>query len=230
MNDHQIEDLFRSWAAAERHNAPVPTLDLRESLTVPRRRPMHLIAIASVVLVVVSAAAVIAVLRGTGHSGSDLPAVTGRTSDGEHHTSVQVPRSTLPAAPNLMPTPTATITANAPSPHRLIPADYTGTGTAHGCAPLKSGTVVTIILQPDGSMPGCVIVRANEQLRVINNMIAVLNGKARAARITLPGRHAITIAVGQALIDTRPFGDYLARGQHFVRFESGDIAFDLWLK
>ena len=126
--------------------------------------------------------------------------------------------------------PTATITAVPAKPATAASADYSGSGTAHGCETAGNGQIITIVLNPDGAAPLCIRVRASQRLRIVNSMIAVLHGQAREAHISARGLPVVTIPVGQALLIDRPVGDYLSPGQHFIQYTSDGGTFDIWLQ
>ena len=77
-------------------------------------------------------------------------------------------------------------------------------------------SVVTVTINPDTPMPDCVTVRAAQRLRIVNNTNGFHQpGAVISAKIAdLPLR---TIGRGQSTTFDEPFGDYLARGEHYLQ-------------
>jgi hypothetical protein len=113
----------------------------------------------------------------------------------------------------------------------LVPPDTTAAYTARGCARFRS-PIVTVTINPDGPLPGCAIVGPAQRLRLVN----ATNGfhqRGMTVTVRFAGLPARTLLTGHDTTYDRPFGSYLARGQHFVRltnFHDSSLDFPIWLK
>ena len=138
------------------------------------------------------------------------------------------------ASPAVASSPSAALSSPSVTPALLgglASPDYTGTGTAHGCAP-QPGTTLSLTANPDGFQPnlGCVALRPGQRLEVKNNT----NGFGQVgASITMSmrGLPSIRVARGETVAYPKPISSYLAPGQHYgiCACPPGNANFDLWV-
>jgi hypothetical protein len=119
-----------------------------------------------------------------------------------------------------------------PSTHAspgLWPADYDL--PAAGVCGTDDGPIATVDANPDQPAPRCLIVRADQRLRVRNT---TNNFKQPGQTITVQfaGYPARRLAVGEETLFDRPMGEYLAAGVHDVHLSvyQGSGGGEIWLK
>jgi hypothetical protein len=131
----------------------------------------------------------------------------------------------LPGVPVAATSSTATPTSGLASP------DYSGSGTAHGCGPDPSASVVTLTVNPDGLTPslGCVQLSPGQRLRFVNNT----NGFGQTGKtvtLAMRGLPTLTIPIGKSATYAEPIGSYLAAGQHYGTSTSEPGShYDVWV-
>jgi hypothetical protein len=115
-------------------------------------------------------------------------------------------------------------------PSGLASADYTGTGTAHGCLGEKGSAIVTLTANPDGMQPngGCIQVAHGQRIRIVNNTSGFEQVGAPMT-VMMRGLPTITIGVAKSYTYPKSISAYLAPGQHFgtCTCEPGS-QFDIW--
>ena len=120
--------------------------------------------------------------------------------------------------------------STAPPTGSVASADYTGSGTAHGCGP-SVDSIVTLTFNPDGPTPslGCVQLRPDQRLRVVNNT-AGFGQQGRTITVAMRGLPTISIARGRSYEYAKPISAYLAVGQHYGTWSSDPRGrFVLWV-
>jgi hypothetical protein len=131
-------------------------------------------------------------------------------------------------------TTTATGTSSATptvSQNSLVPADYKQP-VAGGCLG-ATGSIATVDANPDVPSPRCIVVRADQRLRVVNttNIHGTIGKPITVTFANYPPR---VVQVGQATVFDRPVGDYLAVGVHRVHiaplYGAGASGAEVWLK
>lgn len=130
------------------------------------------------------------------------------------------PSSTRSRAPQPPPTTAA-----------LLPPDTTGL-PARGCGPAGPATLVTFEVTPDGTHPDCLIVRATQQLRVLNDTNG-FGGRGVAVVVNFARYPARTVLPGQTTTFNEPFGSVYADGEHFLGISHDHPATEgaiMWLK
>jgi hypothetical protein len=134
---------------------------------------------------------------------------------------------TTGAATTTAPTSRPATTPASPS-GALVPAD--AQQPAAGICGADPGTVVTIDINPDTPAPRCVVVQANQVLRVVNttNTFGMAGKPTVATFAACPPR---LLQIGQATTFDRPLGQYLAVGDHVVHISFyADSGAEVWLK
>lgn len=182
------------------------------------------------VLVVGSATALIA--RSHEEAGSAGPAAQS-TAASPGPTTTPSALSAQPTATSARPSPASTSTRSttptSSSPGSLVPAD-SKLPNAMGCNGV-TGSIATIDANPDVPYPRCIVVRADQLLRVVNTTnIAGTIGKP--ITVTFANYPPRVLQVGQATTFDRPLGQYLAVGVHNVHISplyAGGVA-EVWLK
>ncbi len=126
----------------------------------------------------------------------------------------------VPATPSVTtaPVPTGHATSspapNTPVTRALVPPDAKAPA-AGGCQS-QSGAVVTVDANPDVPAPRCVVIRADQRLRVVNT--SDLQGSVgQVITVRWADYAPRVLQVGQATTFDRPVGDYLAAGVHYLR-------------
>jgi hypothetical protein len=113
------------------------------------------------------------------------------------------------------------------APSLLWPAD--GDTPAAGACGGADG-YATVETNPDVPLPRCLIVTARQKLRVVNTSNR-FGEPGRSVLVTFAGFAPRRLAVGEATVFDRPFGEYLAKGVHTVHLSlfrgSGT---EVWLK
>lgn len=127
--------------------------------------------------------------------------------------------------------PTSASAAPPASPRSgVASADYTGSGTAHGCFP-EIGTILTLTVDPDGLRPsqGCLQLKPGQRLRVVN----YTNGyghRGLPVTLTMRGLPIISVMPGRSVQYPKPITAYLGVGQHYGTCSSEPgSGFDLWV-
>jgi hypothetical protein len=114
------------------------------------------------------------------------------------------------------------------APNVLWPA--TGDTPAAGACGGGANGYATVETNPDVPLPRCLIVTARERLRVVNTSNR-FGQPGRPVLVTFAGFAPRRLAVGEATVFDRPFGEYLATGVHTVHLSlfrgSGT---EVWLK
>jgi hypothetical protein len=98
------------------------------------------------------------------------------------------------------------------------------------CLP-STGSIATINANPDVPSPRCIVVRADQRLRVVNTT-DVAGSIGKPITITFADYPPRVVLVGQATVFDRPVGEYLAVGVHRVHIAplyAGSGA-EVWLK
>jgi hypothetical protein len=130
------------------------------------------------------------------------------TIDSSRGASAPLPARTTDTAPGRTP-------SSAPPSSRHATADYTSSGTAHGCGH-SAAPVVTLIVNPDGLAPslGCLRLKSGQRLRVVNNTDG-FGQHGETVTLAMRGLPTINIARGKSMEYARPISAYLAVGQHY---------------
>jgi hypothetical protein len=181
-------------------------------------------------LVCGSAAALIA--RSDNQAGPVGPA-TQQTATTPGPTTAATTSPTQPTPTSSRPNPTnATTTSARPtasSTSSLVPADAQ-LPNAMGCNGV-AGAIATIDANPDVPFPRCIVVRADQLLRVVNT--TNIHGTiGQPITVTFADYLPRVLQVGQATTFNRPLGEYLAVGVHVVHLSplyAGGVA-QVWLK
>jgi hypothetical protein len=145
------------------------------------------------------------------------------------------PRPSVPAGST---TPTPTPTANqTPTPNTsptsrgtLAPPDTTV--PAFASCPSVTGSVVTLVADPDVPSPRCMTVTASQRLRV-QNRTSAHGSTPVVVTVEVAGFAPRTLQPGASTTFDRPFGDYLAPGEHVVHLRplyGGDGGGVVWLR
>jgi hypothetical protein len=141
------------------------------------------------------------------------------------------PTTTAPM-PSSVSTPTPQATSAQPSPHptrTLVPAD--SRYPAAGACDFTTGTVVTVLMNPDVPMPRCVSLHPWQALRVVNNS-ALLGSTPKTITVRWADFPARVLRPGQSTTYKDPAGSYLAVGVHRVGtapLYGGQPAAEVWL-
>ena len=102
---------------------------------------------------------------------------------------------------------------------------------AAGICGTWAGTVVVIDANPDTPNPRCVVVRADQRLRVVNTTNAFgMTGKS--ITVTFANYPPRILVIGRGTLFDRPFGTYLAVGVHDVHisYYPGSGGAEVWMK
>ena len=136
-------------------------------------------------------------------------------------------RAAADLAPFASSSPTSTPTTALPL--TLVPADSPAPA-AGSCEP-QAGTVVTVLAVPGVPSPRCVVIGADQQLRVVNqsNQAGEIG---QTITVTFANFAPRVIQAGQSTIFEQPAGQYLATGVHIVKTSlySGGSGAEVWLK
>ena len=144
------------------------------------------------------------------------------------------------------PTARATSTSSAPAPgsaqsqsatpplsavsttFALSPPD--ADNPAAGVCGAADGALVTVVANPDTPAPRCLIVTANQRLRVVNDSNGFGQpGKPMTVRFA---GFALRAVPGEATLFDRPLGELIAPGVHYIRISlyPGTGGAEVWLK
>ena len=117
-----------------------------------------------------------------------------------------------------LPAPSLTVTAST----RRVPPDSV-LPAAGACARI-AGRIVTIAAMPDTPQPRCVVVTADQRLRVVNRAAGAVVAVRFAAFPTQE------LKLGQAVLYTPPMGRFLAPGVHDVHISLYAGSAEVWLR
>ena len=90
--------------------------------------------------------------------------------------------------------------------------------------------MATLVIEPDGALPLCSVVGPQQELEVVNNMVAVLHGRAMVAHIGFAHEPRVTVPVGSAVLFVSPISRCLANGEHYLYYDAKSSPADIWLK
>lgn len=133
-------------------------------------------------------------------------------------------------------TPPSSVTSPSPKPSTSPQLSKTGVlwpadadSPAGGICGSDSGAVVTVVANPDTPAPRCLIVTANQRLRVVNG--SNLSGAGKPITVTFADFAPRVVPIGGATLFDRPLGEYIAPGVHSIHISLyGSGGGDVWLK
>ena len=109
--------------------------------------------------------------------------------------------------------------------------DDTSAHEAQGCGSSPTPRrLLTLVIEPDGLHPLCSVGGPQQELKIVNDMVAVLHGRARVAHIGFAGQPRVTVPVGAAVLFIGAVDSYLAPGEHKLYYSAKDGPADIWLK
>ena len=151
------------------------------------------------------------------------------TTPGPTTAATTIAAQPTPTSSGPRPTTSTSARTTASSTSSLVPADAQ-LPNAMGCNGV-AGAIATIDANPDVPSPRCIVVRADQLLRVVNttNIQGTIGKPITVTFANYPPR---VLQIGQATTFDRPLGEYLAVGVHDVRLAplyAGGFA-QVWLK